>query len=326
MKVIKIALLLLVAFSLNAQNKSINGNGRITTSLKAIDAFDALYINMLCDIYVQVGSMPMISITADKNVINKISAEVKNGELQIKVMNGFWIESSRPSIYMQTPFLNKLTTKGEQTNIGVVKIEGINVEQFDADLFYGEVYLEGTANTFILHSSNRSYYAHKSELDASRLLVKELDALLQGSNTAKVSVSDILMADLKHDAVLTYDPEPKVIKLKGDSYLVGKGLISTKIDQELTNSHEQSIPEVQLVYVDLKVKNNSVTRKNFIIKGPKSNGKEFSYGFPMMPFSTRAKKVPAGTKIFLQKDGINGKELITITADNTGQTVDLFRN
>jgi len=44
----------------------------------------------------------------------------------------------------------------------------------------------------------------------------------------------------------------------------------------------------------------------------------------MMPLAVREKNVPVGTKIMLQKGGILNKKLITISADNDGQTVNLF--
>ena len=57
----------------NGQNKSIEGNGRITTIQKVLPAYDAIKIDLFCDVYVMVGSMPKVEISGDKNTINKIS-------------------------------------------------------------------------------------------------------------------------------------------------------------------------------------------------------------------------------------------------------------
>ena len=61
-----------------------------------------------------------------------------------------------------------------------------------------------------------------------------------------------------------------------------------------------------------------------MIKGPNESGRGFSYGFPMMPLAVRERKVPVGTKILLQKGDILNKKLLTITAENEGQTLNLF--
>ncbi|MFT6810218.1 MAG: hypothetical protein ACJA01_003461 [Saprospiraceae bacterium] len=321
---ILIILISLPLFS-SGQNKSIKGNGRIVKSQKVLPAYDALFIDLFCDVYVTVGSMPKVEISGDKNTINKISLEVKNKELRIQVKEGFWLQASRPQIYLQTPYLTKITTKGHQTNIGIIKVEGIAVDQFETDLLFGDVELQGTANKLLLRSSNRSYYKNRSTLDASSLVVNEVEATIQGSNSAKVFATERLIVTLKHDAVLEYKNEPIEVTLKDKAVQVDNGIINVKgIAEEQESANEALKERTTLQYVELKVKNNSLGRKHFIIKGLTERGRNLSYGFPMLPLATRSKKVPVGTKMFLQNSGITKKKLITFTADDEGKVVNLF--
>jgi hypothetical protein len=325
MKVIITLFIAVIALSVAGQNKSIEGNGETVYDKKMLPSFNAIYVDLFCDVYVQTGSMPLVDIWADKNVINKLKIEVRGKELRISAKEGYWIQRSRPKIYIQTPFVTKLTTKGQQTNIGDIVIEDIKVDQFTADIFYGTIRLQGEVNTLKLNSSNNSYYAFNGTVDASQLWAKEVEADIKGRNRAQINVSDRLIVNLMHDAVLEYQGNPHVVDLQGDAGISQKGMISARSKNEVVKHHDEISPG-QLTYISLKVKNNSPWKKNFIIQGPSAHGKDFSYGFPMMPFAVREKKVPLGTAIYLQKAGTLKQKLIDITSEDEGQIRDLFGN
>ena len=43
----------------------------------------------------------------------------------------------------------------------------------------------------------------------------------------------------------------------------------------------------QVKWINFVIKNNSENRNHFVVKGPKSDGSKFGYGFPMMPNEER---------------------------------------
>lgn len=314
---------LLLVFISFGQNKSIEGNGKIVTKERSITEFYELNIDMYCDVTVALGSMPLARITADKNTIDKISLKITDGKLVLKVKEGYWLQSSRPSVYLQTPYLTHLNTDGQQTNIGDVHIHNINVDKFSADILYGNITLTGNTNQLEIKSSNNGMYRNRSTLDASGLIAKEVDATIKGSNTAIIYVTDQLKAHLKHDAVIEYYGNPEKVSLSGDATEAEQGIITAqnKKPKKMVASSDGQDQELQ--YIECQVRNNSPLRKNFYIKGPSPSG-GFSYGFPLMPFATRTKKVPVGTVIFLDKGGILRKKLVTITDTDEGQVVNLF--
>jgi hypothetical protein len=269
--------------------------------------------------------MPMVEIKGDKNVIEKIMLTSKGDELTISIKEGFWVENSRPKIYLQTPFLTKITTKGKQTGIGNVVVEGIDVNQFETEVLCGHIQLIGRANELNLRSSNQGYYKNQGIIDASQLRTKNIDARIQGSNSAIVFAIGKILVDLKHDASLSYIGSPETIQLKGKAVKIKDGFISVRDNSNMFNDQVE-FSETELNFINVRIKNNSSRRRNFKIKGPNNSGRDFSYGFPMMPFSTWDKYVLVGTKIYLEQSGVNMKQLVTVSAKDEGQVIDLFSN
>jgi len=84
------------------------------------------------------------------------------------------------------------------------------------------------------------------------------------------------------------------------------------------------VPNNNAKYIDIKIKNNSWARRHFVVVGPKPDGTEFSYGFPMMPGQSKKERWTTGTKIYRENAlGIRNL-LFTITATDEGKTVKLF--
>ena len=149
MKKLFIILLIFTSVLSFAQNKAIKGNGKKGSQKRMLKTFNAIHIDTFCDVYVQSGSMPMAEISGDKNVLDKIELSVTGNELIIKTKDGYWLTNSRPKIYLQSPFIQKVTTKGIGTNIGEIVIEGIDVKEFKTDILFGTVKLIGKAENLI---------------------------------------------------------------------------------------------------------------------------------------------------------------------------------
>ncbi|MFK7936937.1 MAG: hypothetical protein AB8G22_25710 [Saprospiraceae bacterium] len=98
---------------------------------------------------------------------------------------------------------------------------------------------------------------------------------------------------------------------------------NTPIKTEVLLQHETN-QEVSkdLKYIKFQLKNNTLTRKHFYVRGPQ--GKRFSYGFPIGAQLKRAENWPVGTKVF-KVNKIGGRKLIyTVKLEDEGQVIDLF--
>lgn len=324
-KLLIILFAFIVASPLSAQNgnKMIKGNGNFVTKKRTIEKFSKLYVNMFADVHVTVGGMPMIEITADGNIQDRINATVVNGLLTLETAEGFWLQKSRPKINITVPFLTELRTYGQQTNVGNITVNGIDVPTFTVDMFYGNIELSGKVEKLEIESSNNGYYSKRGILKTTQLKAKEVNAKIHGSNSAMVFASEKLSANLRHDAVLTYEGNPTNIKLSGNAKATSRNEVAAVNSPNLRPAPRNK-PTKSLTYITVKIQNNSALRRNFVIKGPNPSGRPFSYGFPMNPFAVREEKIPVGTAFYLETLGVKGTKLVEITADDEGKTVKLF--
>lgn len=306
-------------------NRVIYGNQKITNKTLTLNPFNQVSVNLFCDVQIECGKMALLEITADANIIKHISIEVKNNTLYIETQKGYWIENSKPIIKIGVPFLNALEASGRQTGIGNISISNIDVDAFTLKQVLGTIYLQGETGELLIQSSNDGNYKNQGKLDASKLCAQIVTARMDGSNTATVCATQTLNATLKDDSNLAYTGNPANITRneKGNGKVTQFGQNAPEVTKS-EKAKQNLKPGVTLQYISCTVKNNTAKRRNFVIAGPNGAGKNFSYGFPLMPFATRAKKVPVGTSIYLETAGIRGKKLITISAEDEGKTLNLF--
>ncbi len=155
--------------------------------------------------------------------------------------------------------------------------------------------------------------AELSKIDASELEAKNINVNLWSRGTIIVKPLIRLTGEVSNTGKLLYvsKPEKLDVKTKQD----GKVLAYENRD-ELINKNAK--------YIQFKIKNNSNNRHDFFVIGPKADGSNFSYGFPMMPNAKRNENWTVGTKVYkVNKLGLR-KLLKEITAEDEGQIVKLF--
>jgi len=149
-----------------------------------------------------------------------------------------------------------------------------------------------------------------TEVNLRNTKINYADITINGSATVTLNEVNQLDTDLDRNA--------NIILLKEPNKYIGNSR------QEVKGKKSEYTANPDLNFISFKIKNNSWNRKHFVVVGPKKDGSTFSYGFPMMPGSTKTEKWSVGTKIY--KEGkLGSKELlVTITADDEGKTVKLF--
>ncbi|MDT0557469.1 hypothetical protein RM697_02340 [Ichthyenterobacterium sp. W332] len=93
----------------------------------------------------------------------------------------------------------------------------------------------------------------------------------------------------------------------------------------ITSAQNDKHESKNIQWINFKIKNNSKNRNHFVVKGPKAEGSKFGYGFPMMPYEKRKEKWSVGTKIYKENKLGFRKLLVTITANDEGKVVNLFK-
>ncbi len=286
-------LLLLVGINGLAQ---IKGNTHIETRIFNLEKLTAIEISLYADIVIDASSEEKMSITSDSNLFDLIDTEVVAGKLKLSQKK--WIQASeRIKIRIGAPNVQSV----EQGTNEVLRIINLDSDNLSITALNGRIVISGKSNALGIGVENGT-------VDANKVMAKEVYLNIWGHGKAIVHVTEFLEAKLSDEARLKLIAQPK--RIKGN------------IDKALAYNNLTSKHEVR--YIDLKIRNNSFNRNNFFVVGPKPDGRNFSYGFPMMPGKIRKEKWTTGTKIYkVNRIGLR-KLLVTITNKDEDKVVKLF--
>jgi len=288
-----VVLLMLVSMSSLAQVK---GNKEIETRSFNIENVEVIKINFYAKITVDQSAEEGMTITMDQNLFDKINTEVVDKTLHLDQLK--WVQPSQEVIItIGAPNLKRVEKGTHKT----LTIKNVDNDYLNIMAFVGKVVVSGKTEQFNVGIEN-------GEVDASELVAKNARANIWGWGKAKLYVENELYSILKNEGRLELSNIPK--KLSGDTK---KAL-----------SENKKLKEVEIKWINFKIKNNSWNRNNFFVVGPKQDGSKFGYGFPMMPGKVKNERWTVGTKVYrVNKIGLR-KLLVVIKPEDEGQTVKLF--
>ena len=274
----------------------VKGNKDITETYIDTDAITDIEVSIYGDITIDAAVKNGIFITADNNLLELIDTEVVEGKLKLDQKK--WIQpSQRIKITIGAPEVKRIQL---ETN-DQVKVQNLNSKRINTMALNGTILLEGNVEILSIGAENGT-------VDARSLKTKEVLVNIWGMGKAQFDTAELLDAKLSDEAELEFNSTPA--RIKGN------------ISKAMANSETRSNVEVR--YIDFKIRNNSRNRHNFYVVGPKPDGRKFSYGFPMMPGAVRKENWTTGTKVY-KVSGLGIKKLlITIDQEAEDNTIDLF--
>lgn len=241
-KSILILAILLFSFnSANAQfwkNKTIKGNGEITTEERRTTEYDEIYLVGSMNVELIAGTEGNIKVEADSNLLEHIITEVSNGTLKIKPADKVNLQASRNrSIKVTVPFRDltevKLTGSGDIWNSSVIKANSfktdltgsgninleLNVESLESDITgSGDTILRGKSNYFECKVTG------SGDFQAFNLRSENVKATVMGSGDIEVFASSSLDAKIMGSGDIHYKGNPDEQNFK----TMGSGDISSK--------------------------------------------------------------------------------------------------
>lgn len=288
-------IIIFVLFINTALFAQIKGNKKVETRTFTLENLRDIKINLYAKITIDYAAKEQMSITTDANLFDNIDTEVLDGKLNLTQLK--WIQpSSKIIVKIGAPQLERLETGTHET----LNIINIDSEYLNLMAPLGKIIASGKVNQLNLGIEN-------GEIDASELMSKNVRANIWGYGKATVFAENEVYSIIKNDGKLVLANNPK--SLKGDTKRAIKNSLKNKTD---------------ISWIRFKIKNNSLNRHNFFVVGPKADGSKFSYGFPMMPQTTRKENWSVGTKVYkVNKLGLR-KLVKKITADDEGEVVRLF--
>lgn len=292
-KIINI-LLLSVSITTIAQ---IKGNKEIITKTFNTTNIENIKINFYAQVIIDQSKEESLTITTDANLFDYIDKEVVNGTLHLDQKE--WIQpSENAKIVIGAPNIRKV----ESGTHDITRIINLNNNYIQVLAPIGKIFMDGKTKELRIA-------AELATIDASSLVAENARVDIWSRGSAKVYVTNELDTKLSKDAKLKILNTPE--KIKGDAR---KAIVHSK----------KKTKDDLVKYIKFEIKNNSLTRNQFFVIGPKPDGSKFSYGFPMMPQATRKENWTTGTKVY--KVSMLGKRklLITIKEEDEDKTVALF--
>lgn len=293
-----IALFLIGGFTAKA-GKRIDGNGKIVTQQKTVEQFYQIELSTFCNVFVNTGSMPMVSLKVDENLQDIYQIKVVDGVL--KVSTDEWPEPTQLQLTVQVPFITSFRNSGW----GTIQINGLNTERFALYATTGKVKLNGKVEQLTIEAGT-------GKIDASEMKASTIELLQSSHGTTQLGVCETLSVQGRLGTV-TYQGNPTLSTLKAERSLV--------IQQKAPGTSSSN--KQRLKYISITIRNNALWWNNFVIRGPKVS--PFSYGFSMLPFTQKEKRVPIGTAFY--SENIEGQEqlLYRISSEDENKTVNLFQ-
>ena len=232
-----LAAALLFAFASYGQsNKTIKGNGKMATKTISTGDYDGISCAGSMDYILVSGAEGTITLEGEENLLDYITAEVKDGNLIVKVKKGVNLKfSNNKSIKITIPFKDinsvalagsgdlwnedKITTNNLEVALAgsgdvVIDVEATSVEGKIAGS--GDLTIKGKTNNLVANVAGSGDF-HGFDLEANHTEVS-----VAGSGDAKVVSNQSLKARVAGSGDIEYKGNPE----KEDTKVSGSGDIS----------------------------------------------------------------------------------------------------
>jgi len=201
---------------------SIKGKGETVTETRNLSGFDKISLDMDADIVYQQDSVYFVEISAQQNVLNVITTEISDGELEIDSKK--WVRKHNGiKIIIHSPELRKVELDGsgnfesigmltttdlelEVSGSGNISFVAVNASVLDADI-------SGSGNIYILGGAVISEEAEVSgsgSIEMHQLTANQSKAKISGSGSVSVWALDQLNANISGSGDIKYKGNPAV--------------------------------------------------------------------------------------------------------------------
>ena len=293
MKTLKLLALLILPLLGTAQ---IEGDGNSATLTQTLPAFNRIKLEANAQFVVVKSDRNAVVLSTDSNLLEQWNFEVENNILVVR-RDGWTAPKTDPSIVIYGSDF----TRVEQNSNGMLNVVNFEGPELVIQSLSGQCKLSGKVDELIINQE-------VSLVDATDMTCESARVKIWSFGKVKLGPTVSIKLHLDQSAEVDWIEEPSAIQGKYKK-------------SQLPNASKKTAP---VKWIRFTIKNNSMNRNNFFVVGPKEDGSRFSYGFPMMPLATRKENWTTGTKVYkVNRIGVRTL-LITIDAQDEGETVNLF--
>lgn len=277
----------------------IKGNGQSETRAFDMKDIKTIIFNVTVDAEIDLSLQDELFISVDENLFDHMIIKQKGNTLRIDQKK--WIQpQSRIKVIFGAQGLQKL----KNTAWGNIKLINVNQDSFEAQMNVGSLVMEGKVREVNISTN-------AGNVDLSKLKADKAMAKIEENGRIIVNADEIGFEGNSFGQ-LVYLGQPKL-----------SGNASSDFNlTPITQYKDQALTPIEFVAVSLE--NNSSRRKHIRFRGPVQ--KPFGYGAPIGAKVVKQESLPVGTRIYQENSVGKDKLLLTITKENEGQTLKLFKD
>jgi len=210
--------------SLFAQWGSNSDKNRIEENRK-VGNFDAVGVGYGIDLHLYQSNKTSVSVKADKEVMEHIVTEVKNGTLEIKMDSWNRKNKGRIDVTIYVPNLRAISASGGSDVYGKTdwKFDDIKVSlsggsDFEMELTAQHIHCNASGGSDIdisgMAASIDINCSGGSDVSGKNFKVKECKANASGGSDIEIYVTESIQANASGASDITYKGDPKKVKVR----------------------------------------------------------------------------------------------------------------
>ena len=211
---LRIAVALLAVVLLAACSVT-RGSGQLATGSREVSGFSKVELSGTGELTIQKTGTESLSISADDNLLPRLTSEVSNDTLTLGTKPNTTILPEQPITYSVTV---KDLTGVAVSGSGNIQVPNLTTTALSISISgSGTVTVNGTVNDQDLEISGSGRY------EAAQLTSKTVKADISGSGTANALATDVLDVKISGSGTLTYTGNPQVEQeISGSGKLIKK--------------------------------------------------------------------------------------------------------
>jgi putative autotransporter adhesin-like protein len=179
----------------------IKGSGNITTQNRTVPPFTSIRLESPADVVIDRTGTQSVSVSADDNLVDFFTSEVKDGTLYLGVANDKSFQARSVAYRITVADLRAIEVRGS----GDVEADHLDGPVLSVSIMgSGDMRLAGRTDDFTLSISG------SGDIDAANLNAKRAKAVIRGSGDATVNASEALDVQISGSGDLHYVGSPKL--------------------------------------------------------------------------------------------------------------------
>jgi hypothetical protein len=201
-RIVAIAVLCVPVAGCGSSSEQIKGSGKVISENRTVSGYDSISLSGSGKIEIEQNGSEELSISADDNLLQYLTSEVKGHDLVLEVKSGYNLSPSKPIVFkVGVKDLKSVICSGDTNAI----LKGIHSEDLKLGINgSGDMSAEGTADR------QEITIAGSGKNVGGGLKSKDTKINIAGSGDAVLAVSDNLDVTIAGSGSIKYFGDPKI--------------------------------------------------------------------------------------------------------------------